>query len=302
MEWQIAPAGFSGATVWRGDDSTRPVIALKAWPPVFSPTRLAQIHGWMRRAAHLPFVPAILETANGQTVVAEAGQTWDAEQWMPGMPQESLTGKEIEAVGAAIAQLHAAWRPERTSAVCRGVSNRLRLLREWHSGQPAIPAPYCFSPELNSLFRRALELVGKLAPTAIRELETWEGQALDMQPCVRDLRLEHVLFEAGQVSGIVDYGAMALDHPAVDLARFLGECSGDPWENCRDGLRAYRSANGQFDMPDEFVMQLAKSGALGSAIIWLRRWLKGSIPAVGIERAECRFEQVIRAIGRFAAY
>jgi homoserine kinase type II len=251
----------------------------------------------MRRAAHLPYVPTLIETTNGKTVVSESGDIWDAVRWMPGMPRECPTRMEIKIVCAAIAQLHVAWWGERTRAICRGVINRLRLLREWLAEPPTIPAANYFWPELNSLIQRASKLLFRLAPNAVRDLEIWENQPLFVQPCVRDLRLEHLLFQASQLTGIVDYGAMGLDHPAVDLARYIGECGVDPWETCRLGLNIYRSvANDDFDATDEFVMQLARSGALGSAIIWLRRWLSGAIPAVESPRVKHRLGLLIRAI------
>src|SRR5262245_3463347 len=79
LRWVQVAGGFSGATVWRGEEANgRPRFALKAWPADgMTPARLAQIHGWMRLAAHLPFVPAVLAAVDGSTVVFEAGRVWE---------------------------------------------------------------------------------------------------------------------------------------------------------------------------------------------------------------------------------
>ena len=44
-----------------------------------------------------------------------------------------------------------------------------------------------------------------------------------IQPCLRDARPEHFLFEADRLSGLVDFGAMGIDSVAADLARLIGE-------------------------------------------------------------------------------
>src|SRR5947207_15831402 len=71
---------------------------------------------------------------------------------------------------------------------------------------------------------------------------------------------------------MIDFGAMAEDHPAVDLARFLGDCAGD-WDAgaFTAGLRAYRDGCCEFDVPDEFVRVLDRGGTVCSVIGWLRR-------------------------------
>ena len=44
-----------------------------------------------------------------------------------------------------------------------------------------------------------------------------------LQPCLRDARPEHFLFDGDQLSGLVDFGAMAVDSVVGDLARLIGE-------------------------------------------------------------------------------
>src|SRR5437899_3559333 len=68
LTWTLVTGGLSGAAVWRGGDSGTPVLALKAWPPDGMTTdRLAHIHQLMRRSAHLPFVPLVHSTLDGET-------------------------------------------------------------------------------------------------------------------------------------------------------------------------------------------------------------------------------------------
>jgi homoserine kinase type II len=166
---------------------------------------------------------------------------------------------------------------------------------------PTPPASFiALTPRLNSLVGHATALIEQMAPAVIRSLERWEQALVRVQPCLRDLRGEHVLFDKTDVVGIVDYGAMAEDHPAVDLARLLGDFA---WQNDRHfsaGLQSYRAAGGQLDAPDNFVQQLAHSGDLGSAIIWLRRLSYRGKTELLSARVEARFALLVERIKLFA--
>jgi Ser/Thr protein kinase RdoA (MazF antagonist) len=295
LAWVPVGGGFSGAAVWRGDDPAgSPVFALKAWPPEFPPARLSQIHAWLARAARVPFVPRMLPTADGATFVAEVGRLWDVARWMPGSPSPKAAVAEVEAACAAVARLHAAWPAERLApAPC--VAARLRALSEF---QTYFTLPPSVSPTLDPVLRRACSAVALRRKAVENALRRWESGVLPLRPCVRDLRGEHVLFAAGIVTGIVDYGAMAVDHPAADLARLLGDLAGEDDAQFATGLRAYRGAGGNLGAPDEFVRVLDRTGVIGSVVGWLVRFRSGprnrpdeDAIAARLERLSTRIEQ-----------
>ena len=65
------------------------------------------------------------------------------------------------------------------------------------------------------------------------------GASCPLQPCLRDARPEHFLFEGDRVSGLVNFGAMGVDCVAGDLARLIGEwLDGDPTARA-EALAAY---------------------------------------------------------------
>jgi aminoglycoside phosphotransferase (APT) family kinase protein len=226
----------------------------------------------MRAAAHLPFVPGVLRTPGGGTFVSEAGRVWDVTRWKPGAPRESPTLAEIEAAAVAAARLHAAW-PVSNHGPCPGVLNRLRMLGEW-TARPAAPDEFRQLPEeIRSLLRRAGAIASALAPQASRALRPWAGRSLPLRACLRDLRGDHVLFTGAEVTGIIDYGATAEDHPAVDLARLLGDFAGEDDGRFAAGLRAYRETGGLFDVPEEFARLLDRTGVVCSVLGWMRRLL-----------------------------
>lgn len=262
LTWHRAPAGFSGAQIWRGDapDGT-PKLAVKAWPPGTTLDRLHQIHEWTARAAHLAFVPK----AYG---AVEAAGLWDCGTWVPGAPRPAPTAAEVACACAAVARLHDAWAADAQRGPCPGVRNRLRIFADsaalLRAGPGALPS---VSPLLDPLLARAVALVARAAPDAVRALELWADVPLVLQPCVRDLRADHVLFVGATVSGIIDFGAAAVDHPVVDLARLLGDFDA----HFDVGLAAYRAARPAFDAPDELVRLLARVGPVCSALGWVVR-------------------------------
>jgi homoserine kinase type II len=175
------------------------------------------------------------------------------------------------------------------------------VLRDWLAAPVEPAARPGLAPGLNLLLRRAAALVTKHAPAAVRGLEPWASVPLRVQPCVRDLRGEHVLFAGDRVTGIVDYGAMAEDHPAIDLARLLGDFAGENEPLFAAGLRAYRDAGGFLDTPDGFVGTLERAGALGSAIMWLVRLRLNRAAHHETGAAEARLTRLIHRVEQFGS-
>ncbi len=298
LTWRAAPAGFSGARVWCGESAGAPRVALKAWQPGADPDRLRQIHAWVARAAHLPFIPEVLPGAGGTTAVAADGRLWDCSRWMPGAPRRHPTAAELAAACTAVARLHRAWAADAGRGPCPGVLNRLRILAETEplvrGGPAALPA---VNPRLDPLLRRAVAAAARLAPAAARALEPWARRPLALRPCVRDLRGEHVLYDGGRVTGLVDFGAAAVDHPAVDLARFLGDAAEEGASAA--ALGAYRAAGGA-DVADDFVRLLAHTGNVCAALGWVVRVVVRREPAGPADAVAARLAGVLDRLDRIA--
>ncbi|MCI0703214.1 MAG: phosphotransferase [Planctomycetia bacterium] len=271
LTWIRVSGGLSGARVWRGEVLGVPRVALKEWPENITRERLEHIHAWMSRAEHLRFVPHVFANTSGETVHAEGGRAWDACQWMMGEARQSPTTEEIASACDAVAHLHRAWATKTQHGPCPGVLNRLQILsageRILRAGPEAIPS---HSPQLDALVRRTVRAVARVSIRTQEALRVWENRSVALQPCVRDLRGEHILFEANRIVGIIDFGALAVDSPAVDLSRLLGDFAPDE-KLFAAGLNQYRASGGALDVPDEFVSLLARSGITCSVIGWLIR-------------------------------
>jgi Ser/Thr protein kinase RdoA (MazF antagonist) len=219
---------------------------------------------------------------------------------MPGSPRERPDAREVETAAATIAELHVAWRTESVIAPCPGVLNRLRLLREWMSSPSEMVTSSHSGAGLADVLQRAGVILARAVPPALRALEPWEYVPVRCQPCLRDLRGDHVLFTDDQVTGIIDFGAMAVDHPAVDLARLLGDYAEVRNEFFALGLNAYREGGGDLETGQEFLAELTRSGALGSAINWLRRLKGKDVANLDAGAVEARLSRILQRIERYA--
>ena len=257
--------GFSGARIWRGDLVGQPAFCLKAWPPDYSADRLATVHRWMTDARPTGLVPAVVPTLSGGTSVEHAGRVWDVTGWMLGAAdfRRDPTDARLSAACAALAALHRCWAPAvPTLAPCPGVSRRIALLIEFSNVGPR---------RLDPTHKTALDLLAARVPAALASLHPWAGRAVPVFPCLCDVWHDHVLFTGDCVSGIIDYGAMKIDHPAVDLARLLGDLAdGDP-DRMRVGLDAYGDAGGPVAIDPQFVSALDRTGLVCAVIHWVNR-------------------------------
>lgn len=266
--------GFSGAHLWRVETVTGP-LCLKAWPSrSHSADHLRFMHRLMRtaRSAALSFVPEVMATPAGDTVVEHLGSFWDLTTWMPGVadfharPESPRLAAAIE----ALAGLHSSWRPTAPEYLpCPAVRRRLGIARAWQVG----PRPEGFGrPVTDAVGARARRALDRHLSAIVAELQAWEDRRVPVQPCVGDLWHDHVLFVDDRVGGIIDFGSVKVDHVAVDLGRLLGSLVGDDrgaWDFAMERYRRVRSLD-----DDEITLSrlLDRSGTLLALTGWLRRF------------------------------
>ena len=280
--------------MWRGESSSREsLFALKVWPLGYDFERLGRIHRWMtvaRNRGPLSFVPAIVPTISGETALLEAGRLWDLIAWMPGLADfdTSPIDARLVATMTALAQLHRAWLPPiPTFGPCPAVLRRLDVLNR------VPPTPTVSDPRLRECVRRACERFPTQIPQAIAGLQSWATQSVPLQPCLRDVWHDHILFTGDAVTGIIDYGAAGIDHPAADLARILGDFVGIDPTRVGFALHAYRTAGGSADVPEPFVFALLHAGLIGSVIGWLIRIHEGLPENVPVAAVAARMNRLL---------
>ncbi len=298
-------AGLSGAAVWRMETPRGP-LCLRCWPEEGpSPERLAWIQSVILQAQAQGFslLPAPVATRRGQGSLTLDGQLWSIENWMPGEAdlRVSPSRARLTAAMAALAHYHLAtadFATDRSAAADlifvssisleRGsylrqsdsgpspnVLHRLAmlqhvvqtaepLLKRWHaSGQLT---------QWREPVRIWLELLPSLAVFVGRRLEAASGQSARLQPCLRDIWREHVLFQQDEVTGMVDLAAMHRDLPATDIARLLASYAGDDEQLWAEGLDGYSQHRSLEPAEQDLIATLDMSSMLLTPWNWFR-WL-----------------------------
>ena len=268
--------GFSGARLWRVD-APAGVYCLKAWPADGrSAADLTWIHHLVAKASVLPFVPRVLAASDGATVVAHADRLWELASWLPGRAgfATAPSPRRLESACTALARLHQVWASTDVQiAVCPAVLRRADSWRNWRqlvqSGwRPswAPLGPYAQScQELWQLIeQRGDDLPGLLAP--------WLARAVALQPCVCDPWHDHVLYSGDDVTGLIDFGSVKIDHVAVDVARLLGSLIGNDAVLWDVGVHAYARIRPLSVEERALARDLDRTGTIIAAAHWLR-WL-----------------------------
>jgi homoserine kinase type II len=127
-------------------------------------------------------------------------------------------------------------------------------------------------PELTDRAQRLIPLFRAAAPAIERELKAAAQRPLPLQPGIRDIWHDHVLFVGQQVSGIIDFGALRIESPVGDVARLLGSLARNDAEQWRSGLAAYEQVRPLATDERRAVGVFDRSGVLLSGLSWLR-WI-----------------------------
>jgi Ser/Thr protein kinase RdoA (MazF antagonist) len=276
--------GFSGSQIWQVTAAGR-VYCLRQWPQEHPDRgRLTFIHYVLRLAADkgLPFVPAPLQSATGATFIENQGRFWELTPWLPGTADfwARPTPERLRAALEALARFHQA--PANCVAPPLGsgfapafVERRERLagLLEGGLGQlQAAVSRVPLRPQLDSLLGESL---ANLRPVGLRLLPSLTDAAkrpLPLQPAIRDIWHDHVLFEGERVTGIVDYGALRIDTPLTDIARLVGSLVEDDARLRKVALDAYSAVRPLPAADRELVDLLDYTSVLISLANWAH-WL-----------------------------
>lgn len=271
--------GFSGAALWR-IDGLAGGLCLRAWPPHETWPRLLFRHRLMSEARQrgLSFVPTIFAALDGGTAVEHNGRLWELSEWLTGRSDyhEHPSAARLEAACMALAQLHSVWRSEANTAdLCPAVQRRLTFLDEWRHLLRSGWHPL-FVADASDPLRAIVERAWRVLPLAIEQvpqrLQRWSSILPRVQPCLCDVWHDHLLFVGDRLAGLIDYGAVKIDHVSVDLARMLGSLVGDDADGWLSGLQAYRRLAPLTEEEEELAHALDESGIVVGAANWLR-WL-----------------------------
>jgi homoserine kinase type II len=234
------------------------------------------IHGWLRELSELPELPVPLPfpASDGRTVQLQNDLYWELAPWLPGAAVCSHEPSKgcVQSAFAALASVH-----RRLSGhVHRGASPGLRrrigeLEKLAEGGLDPVSAALDRSPTdaLVVAGRRWIFLASSTIPRLLPVLRDASQLQVKLQPCLRDARPAHFLFENERLSGLIDFGAMGIESVATDLARLMGEWFADDHPLRAVALTAYQEVR-QLDESELALMAALKAaGDLLIAGHWL---------------------------------
>lgn len=284
---------MSGARVFCCAGGQGERYALKRWPRHVDRYRVREVHDVMRAARNsgCQLVPTVLNSP-----IQIDGYCWDLLPWMPGEPlavDSSLPNIELGA--AAIARFHSSTlHLGRRYQVAPAVTERLsRLIAIDQQLDAALDDAALdtvprgnMTPSLSTAVHRATQLLrlnwNEVRPKISRSLSMHAQRNVATQFVLRDVHREHILFADDQPRGLIDFDAIRIDTPAVDLARWAGSCwidgtNSNPrkmetiWNSVMAGFRSKCTfRKGDFD---ESELEMARAIAFANPWISLANWL-----------------------------
>ncbi len=275
--------GFSGARFWR-IQSASSVLCLRRWPTEHpDEKRLAFIHHTLKTAAQqeLTFLPEPYTARGGMTYVCCGGTLWELTPWLPGRADFHEAPRRSRLVDAVqgIARFHTVTAdllpgPERVGPPPGLLERRdfLTKLSRGHLSTIAEAARRATWPGLEPRIDRYLAMFSRVSHAVAGQLADASQISVRLQPAIRDLRHDHLLFSGDRLTGLVDFGALRRDYWAGDIARLLGSLVGDQVEMRQAALDAYHQTRPLAEIDRTMIEVYDRSNVLMSPANWFR-WI-----------------------------
>ena len=293
--------GYSGAQFWRklqGSESW----CLRCWPLEHpNPQRLSTLHGWLHLCQDLPYIPTPWVNGQGISWLETSEGRWELTPWLPGRADflTQPSHARLRAAAQALAEVHQIWSRHRQlpiQAGCPAISQRLKRFSDLSRGELE-QLRTCMlvrnDGTSDHLGQRCLEQYDRHAASLCAEVQQASAMALPLQPCLRDIWHDHLLFDEEILTGIVDFGAAKMDVIAGDLARMLGSLvadSNDLWEIAQE---AYDEVYALTQEQWRLARLLDRSGCLLGVMNWLRWIWIDRRQFEDMSRAEQRLTQLV---------
>jgi Ser/Thr protein kinase RdoA (MazF antagonist) len=161
---------------------------------------------------------------------------------------------------------------QRTSSP--GIVERLAMARRLLDGGMAelrkcVATNRMTFPALGNQADKLLAIVSPHLASLEFELQRASQVEVAIQPCLRDIWHDHVLFCEDQVSGIVDPGSMRVESVAADISRLLGSLCENDEAGWKIGFEAYSALRPLTQAESTLLKVFDLSQMLLSGINWV---------------------------------
>jgi len=246
---------------------------------------LASIHGLLLHIAQAGFclAPVPLRTLAGKTFFLNEDHLWELTPWMPGEASfhQQPSDEKLASAMTTLADFHRAAATYSFSgtgarvAPSPGLLQRLEILQGLQQGELEHLWKGTRAAEASDLRELAFEMlegIDRSLADVKKRIEAIASVPLPLQWCLRDVRHDHLLFTGEEVTGLIDFGAVAVDSVACDVARLVGSMVNDRVDDWEQALGAYDQRRQLSIDERRAVASFDAGGTICSASNWVR-WL-----------------------------
>lgn len=292
--FEALSGGFSGAEVFRFESLAGPRV-LRVWPAK-NRLPIARISGLHRLLQHI-YQKGVTSVAVpernhfGGTITEIRRRVVHVEPFMEGVADfhTSPTVERLANTMRALAEWHRAatsFQPTELEGAwfyCKtgpspAVCERLKLLKSFLEGKAAFIRQRLQSSTSQNLdpdFRKAaidilsrFQVLGAIVADKLRQARQWQ---VPLQPCLRDIWHDHVLFTGEEVTGLIDPTACRTESVASDLSRLLGSMVGNDQQAWALAITVYDQHRRLSEVEQRLIPILDHSGVLLSGMRWLEK-------------------------------
>ncbi|MAT09598.1 MAG: hypothetical protein CMM02_01200 [Rhodopirellula sp.] len=237
-------AGFSGSSIWKVAWDSQD-YCLKQWPKDKPSVRTRQLISRVIPEMQRQGLPIAVpqETNTGRRFLLFENRFWDLSPWVAGAPVKDriLTETQLQSAMQWLAKYHnlsSSLISEKGRSTA--LAYRLKLSRQLVEGQLDRLSD-CEIIGLDAgLAHLFISYARQKLPRLLQELEHYAHLEMMVLPALSDIWSDHVFFEGGKVSGVIDFGALKMDSACLDLSRFLGSYRGHSDSVKAQGLEYYQ--------------------------------------------------------------
>ncbi|MGE3077002.1 MAG: phosphotransferase enzyme family protein [Dehalococcoidia bacterium] len=255
----------------------------------YHPSRTAAAIGWeqrlVRRAASRSWpVAAPIPAADGSHLVSHEGRFWAAAPFLPGEPRnlESGTPAQYNIVGRLLGRLH------RDLASFASEGQRPDFGKVWELDAWVAPAGF---GSFNQLLRDfeleypdLAQLVRRQRYRSLRELSRLKYPDLPELPIHGDFQRFNLLWQDGQLTGLLDFDQSRCDALVADLAPLLMPHMPLELPFARALLEGYQSVRALSDTEWDLLPALVRASLLWWVAYVLADWRKTKVEPGAILR------------------
>ena len=292
-----------------GTASSPAFLCLRRWPREHpTPERLQFIHGVLQRVFEggLSVIPVPLPARTGESFVEFGANLWELARWMPGIADFHAHPNRVRLRSAMtmLARFHQLAGEPKTIGRPQSMHDRSIQVRNFLGGLSDTVLSGLQSgihQRLDAVASRVFNAARPLLPFIQARLQASSPLETILQPAIRDIWHDHVLFTGDDVTGVVDFGAMRIDTSLTDIARLVGSLVGDDGDARAFAMDAYAGIRPLNHRDHELIDLLDESGTVLAGLNWLT-WLYVDRRDMGPpEPIIRRLDEILRRLEHLAA-